>query len=188
MTGQFSELTTDISGRGGDSSYVPAPALPAMPPGLEGGFPPGGPGNRATVTPPGPEDTTSWPPGSEQGRFEQFKPEGGDAPPAKPETPHVRMFPTLVVVVFGAALLLAIVFGIVYAVAGGNDDTQAFKQGDCVKQSGSTAAVVECSDTTAFKVVSVVTDKSKCDDPKQPVVVTKTDKGESQVLCLKPNK
>ena len=90
---------------------MPAPALPSMharPP-LENGFPPPpdvdekierpdrprmggvfpGPTSRATVKPPGPNETTSWqagPADSEQGRFDQFKPDSA----AKPETPHVR--------------------------------------------------------------------------------------------------
>jgi hypothetical protein len=185
---QFSEMTTDIAGRGGDPGYVPAAALPAMPPGLEGGFGPNvSQGNRATVTPPGPDDTTSWP-GPDPNGFDQFKPPE-EAPPAKPETPHVRMFPILVAVVAGAALLLAIVFGIVFLAAGGKDDNQAaIKQGECVKQDGSKAVKVDCTDATAFQVVSIVADKSKCDDAKQPVVVSKADDGTSQVLCLKPNK
>ena len=62
-----------------------------MPPGTEGGFPPG---NRSTVTPPGPDDTTSWP-GPEQNRFDQFKQEGEEAPPAKPETLMERYFPNI---------------------------------------------------------------------------------------------
>jgi collagen type III alpha len=181
---EFSELTTDIAHRGPDAAYVPAPALPAMPPGLEGGFtPPGSPVNRATVTPPGPEDTTSWP-GPEQDGFEQFKAE--PEPPKKPETPHVRMFPILIAVVAGAALLLAIVFGIVFLAAGGKDEPQSIKQGECVKQEGTNAVKVDCGDAASFQVVSIVDDKSKCDDPKQPVVVTKSDDGKSQVLCLKP--
>ncbi|WP_248294927.1 hypothetical protein [Actinoplanes sp. TBRC 11911] len=183
---QFSELTTDIAGRGGDSGYVPAPALPPMPAGMEGAFG----ASRGTVTPPGPDDTTNWP-GPEQGRFDQFKAEGEDAPAAKPETKHIRMFPILLAVVAAAGLLLAIVFGIVALAAGGDDNSgasQAFKQGDCVKQEGSKAVAAKCTDVTAFQIVSIVTDKSKCDDPKQPVVVSKTDENKSQVLCLKPNK
>jgi hypothetical protein len=77
----YGEHTTDISRRGqSDQPYVPAPALPSLharPP-LENGFPAPadgtespdrmrmggvfpGPGNRSTVTPPNPDETTSWP-------------------------------------------------------------------------------------------------------------------------------
>src|SRR5205085_1008669 len=62
---QYSEHTTDVAGR--QQPYVPAPALPVYPP--PGGQPGGGDRSaisaafapRGTVTPPSPEDTTSWP-------------------------------------------------------------------------------------------------------------------------------
>jgi hypothetical protein len=161
----------------------------------QGGFPqarqPGdnewsstGPATRATVTPPRPEDTTSWPGVEAQGnRFDQ--PES----PPKPETPHVRMLPILIAVVVGAGLLVGLAFGIVYLVAGGNDDTPSvsLNTGDCVKKSGDTAVKADCGDATAYKVVSVVDDKSKCADPQQPYVLNPSTDGKTQVLCLKAN-
>jgi collagen type III alpha len=167
-----------------------------MPPGFEatdggnarmGGLFPG-PATRGTVTPPpGPDETASWPGPAEQGRFDQFKPEA-DAAPAKPETPHVRMLPVLLSVVVGAALLVGLAFGIVYLVAGG-DDAEPFSvsQGDCVKRSGEAAVKADCSDATSFQVVSIVDDKTKCADVKQPYVVNPTSDGKTQVLCLKPH-
>jgi hypothetical protein len=177
---QYSELTTDIAGR----DQVPF-GQPEGDMRMGGLFP--GPASRATVTPPGPDDTTSWP-GNAQSKFDQFKPEA-DAAPAKPETPHVRMLPILLAVVIGAVLLLGIVFGIVYLVAGGNGDNKAItvKTGECVKRDGTTAIKADCSDTTAFQVVSIEDDKTKCADPQQPYVVNPTSDGKNQVLCLKPN-
>ncbi|MEV4406813.1 hypothetical protein AB0J66_31960, partial [Actinoplanes sp. NPDC049598] len=214
----FNEMTTDVAGRD-QQPYVPAPALPPMPPGVGsngngfgqpngGGFAPAGGGfvpgsgpdpsggfgpetsggfgsaaSRATVTPPSPSDTTSWPgPESEQGKFDNFKP---DAPAAKPETPHVRVFPILLAVVLGAIVLLGVVFGLVFLVAGGKDEA-AMKTGDCVKQDGSAAVKTDCGGAGTFQVVSVVDDKGQCADPANPSVLTKID-GKSQVLCLKPN-
>jgi hypothetical protein len=232
----YSELTTDIAGRE-QQPYVPAPALPQMPPGLNGldpatqprnspfgpggtqspsgfgpgtqspdgfgsgpqspdGFPqsPGGfgpdnnfPGsaNRATVKPPTPEETTSWPGvEADQGRFDSFKAEPA---PAKPETPHVRLLPIMIAVVVAAGLILGIVFGIVYLVAGGKDQSLSVIQGECVKREGESAVKSECSDATSFQVVSIVADKKECADPQQPHVVNKTSDGKDQVLCLKPN-
>ncbi|WP_127505297.1 hypothetical protein [Actinoplanes solisilvae] len=196
----YSELTTDIAGRD-LQPYVPAPALPPMPPGLGGFDSPGQPGSngfgndggvggfpspasRATVTPPTPEDTTSWPGvEADQGRFDSFK---SEAKPAKPETPHVRMLPILVSVVLGAVVLLGIVFGIVYLVAGGKGgESLSVIQGECVKQEGEAAVKVACSDATAFQVVSIVDDRAKCADPAQPAVINKDADGNNQVLCLK---
>lgn len=147
------------------------------------------PASRATVTPPTPEETTSWPGiEADQGRFDNFKAEAAKAAPAKPETPHVRILPILLAVVVGALLLLGIVFGIVYLVAGGNsNDSLSVIQGECVKQDGEKALKADCSDASSFQVVSIVDDKAQCADPQQPVVINKTADGKDQVLCLKPN-
>jgi hypothetical protein len=197
---------------------VPAPALPSFPPpdrsgidrsgidrsgidrsgidrsGIDrpvmGGLFPG-PATRGTVTPPTPEDTTSWPGvEAQENRFDQFKPEA-EAAPAKPETPHVRILPTLLAVVVGAALLVGLAFGIVYLVAGGDkgggSTSLSVNTGDCVKKSDDKAVKADCSDASSFQVVSIADDKSKCADPQQPYVVNPTDNGKTQVLCLKPN-
>ena len=194
---QYSELTTDIAGR--EQPHVPGqphpqvPAFPAASP-PNAGQPEGGdmrmggvspgPAGRATVTPPGPNDTTSWP-GPEQSKFDQFKP-GTEAAPAKPDTPHVRMLPILLSVVIGGVLLLGIVFGIVYLVAGGND-TLSVNTGDCLKRNNADAVKASCGDAASFEVVSIVDDKAKCADPQQPYVINPTSDGKNQILCLKPN-
>ena len=51
--------------------------------------------------------------------------ESPEPKPAKPETPRVRMLPTLIAVVIGAVLLLGVALGIVYLVAG--DKTKAIR-------------------------------------------------------------
>jgi collagen type III alpha len=91
--------------------------------------------------------------------------------------------------VVGAALLVGLAFGIVYLVAGGGDDSNSFSvsQGDCVKRSGEAAVKADCSDASSFQVVSIVDDKGKCGDVKQPYVVNPTSDGKTQVLCLKPH-
>ncbi len=178
---QYSELTTDIAGRE-QQPYVPAPALPHLPPMNAGSPDYPGAGSRATVTPPSPDDTTNWPGPAGQNRFDAFKPDV----PAKPETPHVRMLPILITVVVGAVLLLGVVFGIVYLVAGGDDKTFTVNTGECVKRDGDAAVKADCGDASSFQVVSIVDDKSKCADPNQPYVVNPTSDGKNQVLCLKP--
>ena len=190
---QYTELTTDIAGREAPGSpYGPEAVMPYSVPGQPapdatamrmGGAFPGSPA-RATVTPPPPDDTTNWP-GSEQSRFDQFRPEAEAAPAAKPETPHVRMLPILVAVVVGSVLLLGVVFGLVYLIAG-RDDALTVSTGDCVKPSGKTAVKADCGDAASFQVVSIVDDKSECPDPRRPYVVNPTGDGKNQVLCLKP--
>ncbi|MCA2212832.1 hypothetical protein [Jidongwangia harbinensis] len=209
----YSEHTTDISGRGrSDQPYVPAPALPSMhaaPPRIDG-FPPAGqpqteddprmggafpgPPNRATVTPPGPSETTSWPaadesdPDDSQGRFDQFKAEIVEvAPGNKPETPHVRMLPVLLGVIIGAALLVGLAFGLVYLISGGDSESGfSVSAGECVKRDGDEAVKASCGDAGAFEVVSVADTKEQCADPGQPYVLNPTTDGRTQVLCLKP--
>jgi collagen type III alpha len=213
---RYGENTSDIShrGPGTDQPYVPAPALPPMyarPP-LENGFPPApdadqdqnrprmgglfpGPATRATVAPPSPDQTSSWPGVETQGpaddtemaRFDQFRPDA-EAPPAKPETPHVRMLPVLISVIVGAALLVGLAFGIVWLISRGSDSNAGISvaAGDCVKRSGDEAIKAVCGDAGAFQVVSIADTKEQCADPGQPYVLNPTANGKTQVLCLKP--
>ncbi|SDT73361.1 hypothetical protein SAMN04489716_6644 [Actinoplanes derwentensis] len=179
----YNEHTTDVSGRG-DSPYVPLPALSPMP-GEQpsGGIYPGGPAARATVTPPGPEDTTSWPgPADEQGKFDQFK---ADTPaPAPSAKTNVRTIPAALAVALGAFVLLAVVFGLVFLISG--EDEFNVAQGDCVKRSGTTPVVAPCTEPDTFQVTNIVTAKDQCGDATQPYIVIPKDSGD-QVLCLKKN-
>jgi collagen type III alpha len=216
---QYSEHTTDVSGRGpGSDPYVPAPALPSMhaAPPLENGFPPApgpdstqpfgerprmggvfpGPASRATVTPPGPEQTASWPnraePDEDQGRFDSFKQDSPEVVPtevAKPETPHVRMLPVILGVILGAALIVGLTLGVTWLIARGSHDGGtgfSVSAGDCVKQQGNEAVTANCSDPGSFEVTAIVDTKEQCPDPNQPYVVNPADNGRTQVLCLKP--
>ena len=141
--------------------------------------------SRATVTPPSPDDTTNWPGRPDQGRVDQFKPET-EAAPAKPDSPRVRMLPLLSAGVVGAVLLLGVALGIVYLVAGDKSKAISVSTGDCVKRDGNAAVKADCSDSSAFTVVSIVDDHTKCEDPKQPYVQNPTSDGKTQILCLKP--
>jgi collagen type III alpha len=218
---QYSEHTTDVSGRGpgaGSEPYVPAPALPSMhaAPPLENGFPPAqspdstqpfgerprmggvfpGPASRATVTPPGPEQTASWPnrvePDEDQGRFDSFKQESPEIVPtevAKPETPHVRMLPVILGVILGAGLIVGLTLGVTWLIARGSHDGGtgfSVSAGDCVRQEGNEAVTANCTDAGSFEVTAIVDAKEQCPDPNQPYVVNPTDNGRTQVLCLKP--
>ncbi|MEU4214219.1 hypothetical protein AB0F10_02495, partial [Actinoplanes sp. NPDC026623] len=221
---QYGEHTTDMAGRNqpSDRPYVPAPALPSMhsAPPLENGFPPPtapdatqpfgerprmgglfpGPASRATVTPPGPEQTASWPSRQEpaepaQARFDSFKPDSSEpvsTVAAKPETPHVRMIPVILGVILGAGLLVGLTLGVTWLIARGSHDsgtsgtTFTVKAGDCVKRDGTAAVTASCGDAGSFEVTTIVAAKEQCPDPNLPYVVNPTSDGGSQVLCLKP--
>ncbi|GGK95069.1 LppU/SCO3897 family protein [Mangrovihabitans endophyticus] len=178
---------------GMDNGFVPQqPGFVPQQPGEEpspNGF--GGPANRATVAPPPVADeTASWPGSSgeaEQGRFDQFKPDAAEeTAAAKPETPHVRMLPTLISVIVGAALLVGVAIGIVWLISRGSDSGFDVNAGDCVAKSGSEAVKADCGAPGAFQVVSIVDNQAQCDDPGQPYVVNPTSDGRTKVLCLKP--
>jgi hypothetical protein len=169
----FNEHTTDVSGRG-NSPYVPPPALTPMP-GVPQSDPYGAdPAARATVTPPGPEDTTSWPGPADQGKFDQFK---AEEPPAAPK-PVVKTGPVTLFVVLGATLLLGVVFGLVWLIAGGGGNSFSASEGDCVKN-GDKVAKVSCSDAGAYQVKQVVDAKEQCADKNQPYIVA-----DKKVYCL----
>ncbi|HWS39403.1 MAG TPA: hypothetical protein VN408_42495, partial [Actinoplanes sp.] len=179
---QYNEHTTDVSGRG-DSSFVPAPALSPMPGEQPGsGLYPGSPAARATVTPPGPEDTTSWPgPADEQSKFDQFKTETPAPAPAKS---NVRTIPVALAVVLGATILLAMVFGLVYLISGKDEFKVA--TGDCVKREGTTPVVAACTEADTYTVTSVAASEKECESASQPYILVPKDSG-NQVLCLKKN-
>lgn len=209
--GPFTELTTDVAGRGrpgegeGQRFYAAAvPPAPARPENdyrpqpentrspMGGMFP--GPATRPTVTPPDPERQASWPhpnvPESgdpEQGRFDQFSADPS-AVAAKPETPHVRMFPVVLGVAIAAVLVVGLGLGIVWLLPRGSDTGGiSVKAGDCVKRSGTDAIKTACGTAGAFQVVSIADTKDKCADPRQPYVLNPTKNGQTQVLCLKPS-
>jgi collagen type III alpha len=216
---RYGENTTDISHRGAgmDPTYVPAPAVSSMharPP-LEHGFPPApdadqgferpdrprmgglfpGPQSGPSVAPPNPDQTSSWPgvpaqvpDDHDQGRFEQFRPEP-EAPPARPETQHVRMLPIIISVIVGAALLVGLAIGIVWLISRGSDSGGGISvaAGECVKRSGDEAIKAQCGDTGVFQVVSIAATKEQCADQAQPYVLNPTKDGKTQVLCLKPS-
>jgi hypothetical protein len=168
-------------------------------PRMGGVFP--GPASRATVTPPGPEQTASWPSRPEtdadQSRFDSFKSESPEIVPtevAKPDTPHVRMLPVIIGVILGAGLIVGLTLGVTWLIARGSHDGDtgnksssfSVKAGDCVKRNGNEAVTANCTDAGSFEVTAIVDTKDKCPDVNQPYVVNPTSDGRSQVLCLKP--
>jgi hypothetical protein len=196
----YSEHTSDLAGRG---PYVPAPALPTLHPSVPteartSGFAgqagaPGVPANatsRATVTPPGPADTSSWPgpaENGEQGRFDAFKPEITPTPDVdKSEPPNISKLPVLLGIILVSALLLGGALGIVWLLARPSSTGFDVSVGECVKRNGDKAVTATCGDAGAYEVVSKVDTKEQCADPKLPYVLNPAGNGRSQVLCLKP--
>ncbi|RZU50915.1 hypothetical protein EV385_2707 [Krasilnikovia cinnamomea] len=156
----------------------------------------GTPGSDATAQwsgPPRPEGGAAWPGSAGQ-------PEAAAAPgpadalaptPDKPDTPapNVRVLPVTVVVVLGAAIVLGLVFGLVWLISRGSDSSDggfSVSQGECVKRSGDAAVKAACGDAGAFQVVSIVEAKEQCPDAGQPYVLNPSG-DKTQVLCLKPN-
>jgi hypothetical protein len=102
-------------------------------------------------------------------------------PPAKPAKSRKGLF-ILVGSIVGVLLLVgagAIGF-LVWS--GGND----YPVGSCVRQNGSSAVAVDCSESGAFKVVSKVQSVDLCPDPAQPALVVKELGKSDQVVCLQP--
>jgi hypothetical protein len=161
-----------------------------------GGVFPGPQSGPVVAPPPAPDQTSSWPgvqaqapEEREQGRFEQFRPDAEIPPPAKPETPHVRMLPILISVIVGAALLVGLAIGIVWLISRGSDSGGGISvaAGECVKRNGDEAIKATCGDAGVFQVVSIADTKEQCADPAQPYVLNPTKDGKTQVLCLKPS-
>ncbi|MGC4855998.1 LppU/SCO3897 family protein [Micromonospora sp. DT4] len=148
------------------------------------------PGAQFPAFPP-PQPAPSWgqeATGSDQGRFDAFKPDA-EEPKSEPPTPKVRNGRVLAAVLIAAVLILAVPLGLLMLLGkfGGADDAPAFDPavGTCVKQVGQGASAVNCTEAGAFTIVSKVDAKDKCADPAQPHVVLPGE-GTNRVLCLKP--
>jgi hypothetical protein len=204
----YGELTTDISRRGSGPERPPGSAPmptwpPREPPGadpdrpLMGGVFPGSASGGA------PDQAGGWPPyvDGDQSRFgadqSRFGADQGLPDPFQAEQPnrikpssgsgHVRMLPVLLSVVIGAILLVGIAIGIVWLISRGSDSSFDVGAGDCVRRSGNTAVKASCSDSGAYKVVSVADTREQCADKSQPYVLNPTKDGKTQVLCLTPS-
>jgi hypothetical protein len=102
-------------------------------------------------------------------------------PPAPPAKSRKGLFIALAVLI--GLVLLGGAAAIGYLVMNGSDD---FAVGTCVRQDGSGASVVECSESGAFKVVSRVQSVDLCPDPAQPAIVLKSLGKSDEVICLQP--
>ena len=142
-----------------------------------------------------PEQAGGWPPyvDGDQNRFgadQQPDPFQADQPNRiKPSSGsgHIRMLPVLLSVVIGAILLVGIAIGIVWLISRGSDSSFDVGAGDCVRRSGNTAVKSSCSDSGAYRVVSVADTREQCADKSQPYVLNPTKDGKTQVLCLTPS-
>jgi hypothetical protein len=206
----YGELTTDISRRGSAPDRPPGSApMPTWPP----REPPGADQDRDRRlmggVVPGPESSTApdqaggWPPyvdgdqsrfGTDQSRFgtdqnlpDPFQAEQPNRIKPSSGSGHVRMLPVLLSVVIGAILLVGIAIGIVWLISRGSDSNFDVGAGDCVRRSGNTAVKASCSDSGAYKVVSVADTREQCADKNQPYVLNPTKDGKTQVLCLTPS-
>ncbi|MFY1635249.1 LppU/SCO3897 family protein [Solwaraspora sp. WMMB335] len=156
----------------------PGSAPPAMHP---GSAPPAGAGPA----------TAQWTPGEdrEQNRFDAFRPDEPGAGEAKPDqpAPQVRNGRVLVAVLTAAVLLVAVPLLLVWLITRQPGGEAAFNPavGECVKQSGNTAAPADCAEPNAFTVVAKVERADQCDDPSAPHIEVPGNSGQEQVLCLR---
>jgi hypothetical protein len=63
--------------------------------------------------------------------------------------------------------------------------SDAFAVGACVKQSGANATVVDCGQSGAYRITSIVDTENGCPDPSQPSLVLTT-AGSRKYACLSP--
>jgi hypothetical protein len=203
----YGELTTDISRRGPAPERPPTSApMPTWPPREPPGADPDWerhrmgdvfPGPASSAAPPSvPEQPGGWPPyvDGDQGRFgadpnqpDPFQPEQPNRIKPSSGSGHVRMLPVLLSVVIGAILLVGIAIGIVWLISRGSGSSFDVGAGDCVRRSGNTAVKASCSESGAYRVVSVADTRDQCADKSQPYVLNPTKDGKTQVLCLTPS-
>jgi hypothetical protein len=182
----FAEQTSDLAGRAAASGRAGAtPGGPGAGAGPAAGAAGSSSPARASVAPPAPHETSSWPAADpEQGRFDQFK---AEAPAEKAEAPPkpIRKLPVVLAVLAAAVLLVALPMSIVWLMARPSGDAFTVDVGECVKKDGQVAVRAACGEVGAFQVVSKADTAEQCPDPGMPFVENPTGGGRTQVLCLK---
>ncbi|WFE22685.1 hypothetical protein O7621_04890 [Solwaraspora sp. WMMD937] len=158
-------------------------------PDLAGRQHPAGPGQPgATPAVDGAPPAGQWgPPDPEQNRFDAFRPDAAEpaADEAKPEpAPQVRNGRVLVAVFVAAVLLVGIPMSLVWLITRPGEQPFNPAVGDCVKQSGNTAAPADCAEPGAYQIIAKVDQLDQCDDPTAPHIEIPADSGRAQVLCL----
>jgi hypothetical protein len=182
----------------------PAPAAPPLPPGTYGSpspyAPPGygqaqGQGQGQYGQPPfgGGEPAGAAPMG--QGAYQ---PSYGQPPPRDPSVPtggwpYVESAPAeerksrkgLIITLIVVAVVLVVAVG---GYVGWSLTTRGseFVEGACVKQSGTDAVVVDCSEAGAFQITTIADNEAGCTDPNQPTVVLTGPMGNRRFACLAP--
>jgi hypothetical protein len=101
---------------------------------------------------------------------------------AEPAPRNKRLL--LILAVVAVVVVLAAVGTVVTLALGGS--STSFAVNDCVKQDGSNAVKVSCSDSKAYRVTQKVSQQSDCPDANQPYVVVEHKGSKNDVLCLRP--
>jgi hypothetical protein len=103
-------------------------------------------------------------------------------PPPAPKSRRSLLLGLAVVVV----VFLLAVAGTAIVVALNNAGGTSFAVNSCVKQDGDSAKKANCSDSSAFTIVSKVDKPESCSDASQPYIVLQHKGQKDQVLCLRP--
>lgn len=109
-------------------------------------------------------------------------------PPGQPgpaaQTPRGRR--RLVIALVAAAVVILLGGVAVVAMTVLNSKGGSYTVGKCVKQDGSKARTIACSESGAFKIIDKVERQDQCPDANQPYVVIERSGGRDEVLCLRP--
>jgi hypothetical protein len=90
----------------------------------------------------------------------------------------------LVIGIVLAAVVIAALVGVAYFMSG-EPKAAEYKLGECVKQQGRSAILVDCGQPGVYRLDKQVPDKASC-DPTQPFIVVDRKDGTKDTFCLTP--
>jgi uncharacterized protein YceK len=93
----------------------------------------------------------------------------------------------LIILLLVAAVLIVLAgAGAVITLTIDANSGSSYAINSCVKQDGSNARKVNCSDPKAFVITNKVDKQDRCPDANQPFVVLQRSGAKDEILCLRP--
>jgi hypothetical protein len=103
-----------------------------------------------------------------------------------PQPPRKSRRTLIILLVVAAILIVGAGVGTAITLSLDANSGSNFAINSCVKQDGTKAQPVQCSDPNAFVITNKVDKQDRCPDQNQPFVVVQRGGAKDEILCLRP--